>query len=73
MTRLIVTTSQREAPLNESSGWIFVVDLGNQKILQQTRGLEPPYRAFDQNPRGGMRGMRGLGFYNGELIRLQKS
>ncbi|MEJ5223892.1 MAG: hypothetical protein WHV44_05500, partial [Anaerolineales bacterium] len=35
--------------------------------MQKTSGLEPPYRILDENPRGGMRGMRGLSFYNGEL------
>ena len=67
MTRLIITSNRREAPLNEPSGWIFIVDLENQQVLQKTSGMEPPHRAFDHNPRGGMRGMRGLGFYNGEL------
>ena len=67
MTRLIVTTNFREAPISESSGWIFIVDLEKQAVLRQTSGLEPPFRALDHNPRGGMRGMRGLSFNNGEL------
>lgn len=67
MTRLIVSTNRREATLHEPSGWLFVVDLEEQKILQKTSGLEPPYRTHDDNPRGGMRGMRGLSFFNGEL------
>jgi hypothetical protein len=67
MTRLIVSTNRREAPLSEPSGWIFIVDLEKPEVLQKTSGLEPPYRAFDHNPRGGMRGMRGLSFFNGEL------
>ncbi len=67
MTRLIVSTNRREAPFSEPSGWIFIIDLESGEILQKTSGLEPPYRILDENPRGGMRGMRGLSFFNGEL------
>ena len=36
-------------------------------MAQQTMGIEPPYRIHDTNPRGGMRGMRGISICNGEL------
>lgn len=67
MNRIIVTTNHREAPLQATSGWIYVIDLDSRKILQVTEGMEPPNRTFDHNPRGGMRGMRGLSFNKGEL------
>ncbi len=67
MTRLIVSTNRREAATSEASGWLFIVDIETKQILQKTSGLEPPYRILDHNPRGGMRGMRGLSFFNGEM------
>jgi hypothetical protein len=67
VTRLIVTTNHREAPLQATSGWLYVIDLDTRKILRVTEGMEPPNRSFDHNPRGGMRGMRGLSFNMGEL------
>ncbi|HAV76522.1 MAG TPA: hypothetical protein DCX53_04120 [Anaerolineae bacterium] len=67
MTRLVITTNLRQAPFQNASGWIYIVDIESGKILQRTSGMEPPYRKTDHNPRGGMRGMRGISFYNGEL------
>ncbi len=67
MTRLVVTTNHREAPLHAASGWLYIIDLDTQKILRVTEGVEPPNRAIDHNPRGGMRGMRGMSINKGEL------
>jgi hypothetical protein len=67
MTRLIITTIHRETPLHTVSGWIYVVDLESRKIIQTTEGIEPPNRVYDYNPRGGMRGLRGISICNGEL------
>jgi hypothetical protein len=67
MTQLIITLASREAPIQVSSGWMCIVDLDEHRVLQKTAGIEAPHRARDLNPRGGMRGMRGLSFYNGEL------
>ncbi|HXF85205.1 MAG TPA: hypothetical protein VNK49_07420 [Anaerolineales bacterium] len=67
MTRLIVSTNCRGVLYNETSGWLYVIDLGERRILQKTKGIEPPFRARDVNPRGGMRGMRGMSIYSGEI------
>lgn len=67
MTRVIITTSIRESPPHLASGRLFVVDVDQRKIVQATSGVEPPHRENDVNPRGGMRGMRGLSIYNGRL------
>lgn len=67
MNKVIITTSIREASADAVSGRLFVVDINQQRILQTTTGIEPPHRERDVNPRGGMRGMRGLGIYNDEL------
>src|ERR1700690_3002740 len=66
MTRLIITAIHREAAYQFPSGSVYVVDLENRKTFE-TDGIEPPYRVHDHNPRGGMRGMRGLSFRNSEL------
>lgn len=67
MTRIIISTICRESLNDKSSGWLYFVDLETRTILKRTVGVEPPYRVNDTNPRGGMRGMRGMGFRNGEL------
>jgi hypothetical protein len=67
MTRLIISTNHRQTLNNNISGWLYVLDLEKRNILQVTPGVEAPYRLHDTNPRGGMRGMRGLSFQNGEI------
>ncbi len=67
MTRILISTTRREALNDVVSGWLFVVDLETRKILKQTSGVDAPYREDDINPRGGMRGLRGMGFKHDEL------
>ncbi|MFZ5881204.1 MAG: hypothetical protein ACOY0R_17700 [Chloroflexota bacterium] len=67
MTRILVSTNHREVFNDATSGWLYVVDVEERRILKKSAGVEAPYRAHDTNPRGGMRGIRGLGFQNGEL------
>lgn len=67
MTRLIVSTNHRGVSHADVSGWLYVIDLERRKVLQESAGIEPPYRMHDINPRGGMRGMRGISICNGEL------
>ncbi len=67
MTRLLISTNHREVLNSAISGWLYVLDLENRTVLKKSAGIEAPYRTHDTNPRGGMRGMRGLSFRNGEL------
>jgi hypothetical protein len=65
--RLIVSTNHRGVHHDDTSGWLYVINLENGEILRKTAGIEPPFRQLDTNPRGGMRGMRGISILNGEL------
>lgn len=67
MTRLLISTNHREVLNSAISGWLYVVDLENRTVLKRSAGVEAPYRVHDTNPRGGMRGIRGMGFRNGEV------
>lgn len=67
MTRLIVSTSIRRVPPDVPSGHLYVVDLDTLKIRQKTGMIEAPYRQFDLNPRGGIRGVKGMGLFQNEL------
>ena len=60
MTKLIISTVHRHASFSESSGFLYVVDLDGRETLIRTPFVEPPMREFDRNPRGGMRGCRGI-------------
>ena len=60
MTRLIVSTVRRHTPSNEPSGYIYAVDWDARQILRRCSIVEPAYREVDDNPRGGMRGSKGI-------------
>jgi hypothetical protein len=60
MTKIILSTVRRHVLPTEPSGCFYVVDLEQQRVLQRCEMIEPPYREVDTNPRGGLRGSRGI-------------
>ncbi len=60
MTNILISTVRRHIPASEPSGHLYTVDFENQQILRCTNIIEPPYREYDNNPRGGLRGCRGI-------------
>ncbi len=60
MRRLIVTTTKRHVGPDEPSGYIYVVDWQRGMVLQRSQIIEAPFREQDSNPRGGLRGAKGI-------------
>lgn len=60
MNRLLVTTITRECNTQETSGYLYVVDVDDAVVLSRCPMIEAPLRELDPNPRGGMRGGRGI-------------
>ena len=60
MSRFLVSTVRRRCPADEPSGYIYVVDVHKCQVLQRCSIVEPLYRELDNNPRGGMRGAKGI-------------
>lgn len=58
--RFLVSTVRRHCPPDEHSGYIYLLDHSRKKILQRSEMVEPWYRELDTNPRGGMRGAKGI-------------
>jgi hypothetical protein len=58
--RMIVTTTKRHVGPDEPSGYIYVVDLERGMVLQRSQIIEAPFRERDSNPRGGLRGAKGI-------------
>jgi hypothetical protein len=67
-SRALVTTVVRYADLEQDSGFIYVIDLQNNKLLLQTPMPESIYRAQEDNPRGGLRGARGAVVWQDRLV-----
>jgi hypothetical protein len=59
MTTLIATTIWRYASVIQCSGHIYVIDLERRQVTACCRMIDPD-RTDDPNPRGGMRGARGI-------------
>lgn len=67
MTRLLVTTVCRNTHFSEPSGYIYLIDPHQQQVLQRSEMIEPAFRAVDTNPRGGLRGSRGISIHEDEI------
>ena len=60
MTTYLITTIRRHTPYTEPSGYIYTFDLEQERVIQRHVMSEPAYREVDTNPRGGIRGGRGI-------------
>ena len=68
MTRVAVTTIARGAPLEVPSGWLRIVDLPGGREIESSPLPESRFIAHDPNPRGGLRGGRGLAAFGDRLV-----
>ena len=66
--RLLITTTCRNANVNEPSGHLYVFDLDKWETSQRGSIIEPPFRDVDPNPRGGFRGGKGLAIFKNQVI-----
>ena len=67
MTMLLVSTVRRHIPANEPSGYLYAVDLEQEQIVKKCSIVEPVFRELDDNPRGGMRGSKGITIRDDQL------
>lgn len=67
MLRLLVSTIVRKASPLEISGYLYTVDLHENAVRERTPFIEAPLRDLDPNPRGGMRGARGIAVEGDEV------
>jgi len=67
MTRILIATSSRHTPVDKPSGHFITYDLETRKILRTSEMIEPPYRVENPNPRGGLRGSKGISIKNGMI------
>ena len=68
MTRVIVTSLVRRAGLDEPSGFATVLDLEARTVLARTAVPGSAYRVVDPNPRGGVRGAKGVSAFGDRLV-----
>ena len=59
-TRFLISTVRRHTPPEEPSGYIYLVDYAARQVVQRCSIIEPAFREEDDNPRGGMRGGKGI-------------
>lgn len=66
--RLLITTVVRYADLAQDSGFVYVLELETGRVLMRSPMPESLYRANDPNPRGGLRGARGVSVFGDRLV-----
>jgi hypothetical protein len=60
MGTILVTTTHRHCRLGEPSGFVYTIDAQRWRLSGSCPIVEPPYLEADPNPRGGMRGAKGI-------------
>ena len=65
---VLFTSVTRAAALGEPSGTVGVFDLERREVVSRSRIPESEHRAHDPNPRGGVRGARGVGAAGDRLV-----
>jgi hypothetical protein len=68
MAVFLVTSTHRECQPGESSGYIYTVDLERKQVTSRCPVIEPPHRNADPNPRGGMRGAKGIAIHEDHVF-----
>lgn len=68
MSRLIISTTSRKSNPDQASGYLYIFDLLNEKIIHKCPIIEPPYRDVDPNPRGGLRGGKGIAISGDQIL-----
>lgn len=58
--RILVSTICRHSHFDQPSGFVILIDLDVGRPVHRLPVPEPPLRGTDPNPRGGMRGARGI-------------
>jgi len=66
--RIVVTSIIREAGQDEGSGRVRVIDWDRREVLANWSLPDGDYRNLDPNPRGGLRGARGVSAIGNRLV-----
>ncbi|MBN2048364.1 MAG: hypothetical protein JW750_11015 [Anaerolineaceae bacterium] len=67
MTRLLISTTIRHSAPDQPSGFLYTLDWEQKTVLRRSEVIEPPFRERDTNPRGGVRGSKGIAVRNDEI------
>ena len=67
MSKVLISTSLRYTKAEKPSGRLLVYDLNKKVITKSCKIIEPPYREYDPNPRGGFRGLKGISIHENRI------
>lgn len=68
MPHLLVSTIVRHAAADRQSGFLHLVDSETGSGVRKMPIMRSAYRKYDDNPRGGLRGARGLAVHEDRLL-----
>jgi hypothetical protein len=67
LTILLISTSCRHTPIDQPSGHLIVFELETRRVIKRCEIIEAPYQYLNPNPRGGLRGLKGIGLYGNRI------
>jgi len=65
--KLLISTTNRHVPIDQPTGYIFTYDFASGQVIQKSIINEPPFLKENPNPRGGLRGLKGLSLYQNQI------
>lgn len=71
--KILISTTNRHVPIDQPTGYLFTYDLDLNKVIQKTIIDEPPYHKENPNPRGGLRGLKGISLYKDQIGMVNSS
>lgn len=66
--RCLVTSVVRHTDPDQTSGYLYLVDLETKTVRRKIEAPENTRRAEDLNPRGGLRGLRGVSVWGNRAV-----
>jgi len=73
LARLLISTVCRNSPPDVASGHLYVIDLNEMRVVQKSTIIEPAFKNNESNPRGGMRGAKGISIRQEEIALANSS
>lgn len=71
--KILISTTNRHVPVDQPTGYLFVYDFDKKKVIRQCSIVEPPYLKENPNPRGGLRGLKGISIRDDHIALVNSS
>lgn len=71
--KILISTTNRHVPVDQPTGYLFVYDFDKKEVVRRSTIVEPPFLNENPNPRGGLRGLKGISIYDNHIAMVNSS